>query len=90
MLECLTMALPLIKVENIYYSHPVNSGEPVQALRGIDLQIEEGEYVALIGANGSGKTTLARHFNALLKPERGDVWINGMNTREDHNHPQIR
>ncbi len=84
------MAQPLIKVENIYYSHPVRSGEPVPALCGIDLQIEEGEYVAIIGANGSGKTTLARHFNALLRPERGDVWINGMNTREDRHHPQIR
>ena len=60
------------------------------ALRGIDLTIEEGEYVAIIGANGSGKTTLARHLNALLLPESGDVWVTGMNTRDARNHPAIR
>lgn len=84
------MSTPLIKVENLNYSHPVRNGEAVPALRGIDLVIEEGEYVAVIGANGSGKTTLARHFNALLIPDAGDVWINGMNTREERHHPQIR
>ncbi len=84
------MSTPLIKVENLYYSHPVRDGKAVPALRGIDLRIEEGEYVAIIGANGSGKTTLARHFNALLKPDSGDVWINGMNTRDERRHPQIR
>ncbi len=52
------------------------------ALQGIDLQIESGQYVALIGANGSGKTTLARHLNALLVPATGDVWVDGHNTRD--------
>lgn len=84
------MPQPLIRVENLSYSHPVHSGEAVPALRGINLQVEEGEYLAIIGANGSGKTTLARHFNALLRPGTGNVWVNGLNTRDSHNHPAIR
>ncbi|MBN1936146.1 MAG: ATP-binding cassette domain-containing protein [Anaerolineae bacterium] len=56
--------------------------EPVQALRGVDLDIAAGEYVAVVGANGSGKTTLARHLNALLLPTAGDVWIDGRNTHD--------
>lgn len=84
------MAIPLIEVEDLWYSHPVRGGEAIPALKGIHLRIEEGEFVALIGANGSGKTTLARHLNALLLPDRGTVKINGMDTRETRFHPQIR
>jgi len=90
MLKSSAMAQPLIKVMNLNYSHPVRNGEAVPALRGLSLKIEEGEYVAIIGANGSGKTTLAKHFNALLIPSKGDVWINGMNTRNERHHPEIR
>ncbi|MEJ5360405.1 MAG: ATP-binding cassette domain-containing protein, partial [Desulfobacterales bacterium] len=84
------MAAALIEIENLSYSHPVRGSEAIPALRGINLRIEEGEYVALIGANGSGKTTLARHLNALLLPDQGTVRINGMDTRETRFHPQIR
>jgi energy-coupling factor transporter ATPase len=51
-------------------------------LRGVDLTIREGEHVAIIGANGSGKSTLLRHFNALLRPTAGDVWVAGWSTRD--------
>jgi biotin transport system ATP-binding protein/energy-coupling factor transport system ATP-binding protein len=64
------------------------SGGPV--LRGIDLTIREGEYVAVIGPNGCGKTTLVRHFNGLLLPDRGDVLVDGMNTRERKELGRIR
>lgn len=52
------------------------------ALKDINLQIEKGEFVALIGQNGSGKTTLIKHFNGLLKPSRGSVLVNNKDTRE--------
>jgi energy-coupling factor transporter ATPase len=71
---------PIIRIENLY--HTFAGARPVEALRGIDLAIREGEYVALVGANGSGKSTLARHLNALLQPTHGDVWIAGINTRD--------
>lgn len=60
------------------------------ALRGINLEIKEGEYIALIGANGSGKSTLLRHFNALLTPTSGNVWVSGWNTRDQSHLRDIR
>lgn len=55
-----------------------------------DLIIKEGEYTAIIGSNGCGKTTLIRHFNALLLPSAGEVWIDDLNTRDMHNLVEIR
>ncbi len=49
----------------------------------MDLEIREGEFIAVLGHNGSGKSTLAKHINAILTPTGGDLWVNGMNTRED-------
>ena len=54
----------------------------IKALRGIDLQIREGEFVAIVGQNGSGKTTLVKHFNGLLHPTKGEVRIEGVEVRE--------
>ncbi|WP_068962507.1 energy-coupling factor transporter ATPase [Desulfosporosinus sp. BG] len=72
----LTDKVKAVQVSNLIYQY--NSGQP--ALRGINLTIEVGEFVALIGQNGAGKTTLAKHFNGLLKPTSGEVIVEGMNT----------
>ena len=56
-----------------------------QVLKGIDISITSGEFVAILGHNGSGKSTLARHLNALLTPNQGTIWINGKDTK-DINH----
>jgi len=68
----------LIEVGNVRYVYP--SG--VEALRGVSLEVREGELVAIMGENGSGKTTLLRHLNGLLKPTEGRVLIDGQDTRE--------
>lgn len=81
---------PLIQVSNLTYYHPGTDELQSPALREIDFSIERGEFIALIGANGSGKTTLARHLNALLTPTRGEVRVNGKDTRDRAAHPQIR
>ncbi|WP_052692986.1 energy-coupling factor transporter ATPase [Desulfosporosinus sp. I2] len=67
-----------VEVRNLIYHY--NSEQP--ALRGINLTIEAGEFVALIGQNGAGKTTLAKHLNGLLKPTQGEVIVEGMNTQQ--------
>jgi energy-coupling factor transporter ATPase len=74
----------MIRIEDLHYTYDADQPNPIAALRGIDLQIGGGEYVAIIGRNGSGKSTLAKHLNALLLPTQGDVWVKGMNTK----HPQ--
>jgi biotin transport system ATP-binding protein len=53
------------------------------ALDGVSLTIEDGEFLVLAGANGSGKTTLVRHFNGLLEPDDGEVFVNGRPVDED-------
>ena len=74
----------IIKTENLTFSYPPDEGrEPVQALKDIDLSIEQGSFVAVLGNNGSGKSTLAKHLNAVLLPEGGKVWVSGMDTSDE-------
>ncbi len=68
----------IISVKGLRYSYP----ESEEILNGIDLEIRQGEFVAIIGQNGSGKTTLAKHFNGLLKPTEGIVYCSGKDTRK--------
>ncbi len=69
---------PVIEAKNLWY---VYSGG-VTALRNVSLRINEGEFVAIMGRNASGKTTLVKHFNSLLKPTKGSVGIDGVDTRK--------
>jgi energy-coupling factor transport system ATP-binding protein len=68
----------MIEVENVSFTYP--SG--VEALREISITIEDGEFVAIMGENGAGKTTLIKQLNGILKPEKGNVYIDGVNTKE--------
>ncbi len=60
------------------------------AVDGVSLAVSKGEFVAILGANGCGKSTLAKHFNAILLPERGTVWVEGMKTSEEEHLYDIR
>ncbi len=68
----------MIEVKNVYFTYP----NGVEALRGISLTIQDGEFIAVMGQNGAGKTTLVKHFNGLLKPRKGEVMVDGVSTRE--------
>lgn len=81
---------PFIEIESLKYVYPLEGGGQIVALRGVNLTIEPGEFVALIGPNGSGKSTLARHLNALLLPTAGTVWIDGLRTSDAHNVWAVR
>ena len=79
---------PIFDLSGVW--HTFTGARPIDALRGVDLQIYPGEYVAIIGANGSGKSTLARHLNALLQPTRGRVRVAGLPADEEACKPEIR
>ena len=69
---------PIIEVEKLWHVYP---GGPA-ALKNVSLRVNEGEFVAIMGRNASGKTTLVKHFNNLLKPTRGMVAVDGIDTRK--------
>lgn len=69
---------PLIEVAGLHYAYPESTEE---ALKGVNLRIHEGESIAITGRNGAGKTTLVKHFNGLLKPAMGEVFVSGTSTK---------
>ena len=76
--------MDMIKTENLTFSYPGAEGEGnTRALRGVDLTIERGSFVVILGHNGSGKSTLAKTFNAVLLPGGGKVWVEGMDTADE-------
>jgi energy-coupling factor transport system ATP-binding protein len=81
---------PLVEIRGLRHDYRLDHGERVAALRGIDLSVEAGEFVALIGPNGSGKSTLARHLNGLLLPTAGEVRIDGLVSSDPGNLQAIR
>ena len=81
---------PFIEVRGLEHIYPLQGGGQVAALRGVELTIERGEFVALIGPNGSGKSTLARHFNGLLLPTAGQGWVDGLLTSDPRHLWEVR
>jgi len=79
---------PIVKLEQVWYEYSAYEEEEEvtsAALNGINLSLEEGKFIAIIGHNGSGKSTLAKHINALLLPTKGTVWVTGLDTKvPDH------
>ena len=73
--------MPIVEISGL--KHNYEGDATVLALSGIDVSINAGEFVAIIGRNGSGKSTLAKHLNAILLPDEGSVLINGMDTRDE-------
>ena len=71
---------PIIRTEALRYTYP---GDEFETLHGIDLEIKEGSFVAVLGHNGSGKSTLAKLMNAILLPSSGTVYVDGIDTSDE-------
>ncbi len=81
---------PIIVTKNLKHCYLDGQNNEFTALDGIDLTINQGEFVSIIGSNGSGKSTLAKHFNALLIPTEGSCEVAGYDTKKEENHWKIR
>jgi len=80
----------MIKISNLSYYYQMPHKERIVVLRDVNLSIEKGEFVAVLGPNGCGKTTLSKHLNALLIPREGTVLIDGLLTKDISNLWKIR
>lgn len=70
--------IPVIEVEKLWFAYQ----KELTVLKGIDLRLYQGEFIAVMGRNASGKTTLVKHFNGLLKPGKGKVLVNGQDIKK--------
>ncbi len=81
----------IIEIKDLRFSYPAEEGkEPAEVLKGIDLDIKEGEFTAILGHNGSGKSTLAKHMNAILLPTSGKVIVDGIDTADESRLFELR
>ncbi len=80
----------IVKIRDVHFEYMNFEEQEIAALDGVDLDVQKGEFIVIIGHNGSGKSTLAKHINALLQPSRGTVWIKGMDASDEENLWNIR
>jgi len=83
----------MIEINNLHFRYEAegeDSKPSEDVLKGIDLSIESGEFVAVLGHNGCGKSTLAKHMNAILLPKEGTVTVNGIDTRDESRLFELR
>ncbi len=83
--------MKMIKTQDLAFTYPGAEGEGnTRALRGVNVEIERGSFVVILGHNGSGKSTLAKTFNAVLLPSGGKVYVEGMDTMDESLLLEIR
>lgn len=80
----------IIEIHDLFFKYVNGENQETAAIDGINLNIEEGSFVAILGHNGSGKSTLAKHLNAILHPTSGKVLINGMDSADENLIMDIR
>ncbi|MGL4572101.1 MAG: energy-coupling factor transporter ATPase [Clostridium sp.] len=85
------MSQDMIKCENLVFKYTSHEdGIEKYAINGVDLTVNKGEFLVVLGHNGSGKSTLAKHMNALLIPSEGYVYVDGLNTKDTDNVWDVR
>lgn len=85
----------MIKAKDVVYEYKKydedgNVCDTRRAVDGVELDVKKGDFIAILGHNGSGKSTLAKHLNALLLPKEGEVWVAGMDTKDEEHLWDIR
>lgn len=85
----------IVRTENLTFEYIRRDEEGnvegiTTAVDNVNLDLQAGQFIAILGHNGSGKSTLAKHFNALVSPTEGTVWVDGMDTRDDAKTLDIR
>ncbi len=84
------MTDPILKTQDLRFSYTTAEGVTPVVLDGVNLEIQDGSFVAVLGHNGSGKSTLAKHLNAILLPSGGKVYVSGMDTTQQELLLEIR
>ena len=82
--------MSFIELENVRFSYEPQEPDAKEALRGISLSVEQGEFVALLGHNGCGKSTVAKLLNGMLVPTSGKVLVDGIDTTEEARQLDVR
>ncbi|MFI3325132.1 MAG: energy-coupling factor transporter ATPase [Clostridia bacterium] len=82
--------MSFIELKNLHFSYKTDDVDSNEVLHGIDLNVEKGEFVALLGHNGCGKSTLAKIFNGMYQPSAGTVIINGIDATNEENMIEVR
>ena len=87
--------MKIIKANNVVYEYIRRDEEGnvegiTRAVNDVSLDIEQGQFIAILGHNGSGKSTLAKHMNAILNPTEGTLWVDGMDTKDEDNIWKVR
>jgi energy-coupling factor transporter ATPase len=85
----------MVKIKDLVYRYirhteDENEIETIEAISGVNMEVEAGEFIAVLGHNGSGKSSLAKHINGLLQPAEGTVYVKGMNTASEEDIWKIR
>ncbi|AMP21355.1 energy-coupling factor transporter ATPase [endosymbiont 'TC1' of Trimyema compressum] len=80
----------MIKIDGLYHEYKKESGESIETLKNINIEIKKGNFVSIIGHNGSGKSTLAKHLNGLIVPQKGSITVEGMAVLDNENIWQVR
>ena len=81
----------MIECRNLIFKYTAGENQEEKiAINDVNLQIKEGEFIAILGHNGSGKSTMAKHMNALLIPTEGKMLLNKMDTSDMNNLSNIR
>ena len=79
----------IIEVKNVTFEYS-DGDRKKTVIENFDISFERGSFTVILGHNGSGKSTLAKLLNGLYKPDKGDVFVDGINTRDEENEMEIR